>query len=349
MPSKQLTNSQLDRQNILNNEFALQEIMEAFNFDGCIFENKIRFLKEDVASFFEVDTRTIERYIEKYNSELIENGYEILKGQRLKNFIELYNKFAKEEVADNNVGDIPKTIPSLSVFDFRSFIDLAMLFADNERAKIVRQIILDISIDTINKKAGGSTKYINQRDEDFLLSWYSSENCRKEFTNALNKFVNGGKSKYAIYTDKIYKIIFKEKSQEYRQILKLELKDKTRDTMYSEVLDLIAGFELGLSKEIEKYYTNKNNQKLSFKELDNIINQLENNPFFIPLIEKARKKMASRDYQFRDAYHPELSDYIATLPADDYERFLGEKSKELLERIEQNKDVLKRLKEEGEE
>ncbi len=348
MEKKELIKSQIDRQNILNNEYAINEIMNVFDFDNISFEGKIRFLKEDIAKFFEVDIRTIERYIERYNDELTTNGYEILKGQRLKDFIFLYNQFAAE-VTDTNVGDLPKTIPSLGIFDFRSFIDLAMLFSDNERAQIVRQIILDISIDTINKKAGGSTKYINQRDEDFLNSWYTSENCRKEFTNALNKFVSGGKSKYAIYTDKIYKIIFKEKSQQYRQILKLEMKDKTRDTMYSEVLDLIAGFELGLAKEIEISYHNKNDKPLSFYELDQLINKLENNYFFTPLIEKARRKMASRDYQFRDAYHSELSEYISTLPADDYERFLGEKSKELLERISENQDVLKRLKEEGEE
>lgn len=345
MKKTELVESQIDRQNILNNEYAIQEIMNAFDFEGVFYEGKIRFLKETIANFFEVDPRTIDRYIEKYNDELTNNGYEILKGQRLKEFIELYNHYGN----DIDVATIPKKTSILGIFDFRSFIDLAMLFADNERARIVRQVILDISIDTINKKAGGSTKYINQRDEDFLLSWYTSEKCRKEFTNALNKFVSGGKSKYPIYTDKIYTIIFKEKSQEYRQILKLELKDKTRDTMYSEVLDLIAGFELGLANEIEKHYNKKNNQRLSFHELDQIINSLENNPFFLPLIDKARKKMASRDYQFRDAYHPELSEYISTLPADDYERFLGEKSKELLERITENQDVLKRLKEEGEE
>ncbi len=348
MAKKELINSQTDRQNILNNEYVLEELIDVFEFDKIYFEGKIRFLKDEIANFFEVDVRTIERYIEKYNSELISNGYEILRGQRLKEFITIYNQFTSQ-VTDNDVGDLPRTIPSLGIFDFRSFIDLAMLFADNDRAKVVRQIILDISIDIINKKAGGSTKYINQRDEDFLISWYTSENCRKEFTNALNKFVSGGKSKYPIYTDKIYKIIFKEKSQEYRQILKLEIKDKTRDTMYSEVLDLISGFELGLAKEIESSYHNNNDKKLSFYEVDQIIKKLENNPFFLPLIEKARKKMASRDYQFRDAYHPELAKYISSLPADDYERFLGEKSKELIERINENKDVLKRLKEEGDE
>ena len=43
-----------------------------------------------------------------------------------------------------------------------------------------------------------------------------------------------------IYTDKIYESIFKEKSREYREILKLKSKDRVRDTFYSEILDLIA-------------------------------------------------------------------------------------------------------------
>ena len=86
-----------------------------------------------------------------------------------------------------------------------------MLLTDSENAKVVRQIILDITIDTLNKKAGGTTKYINQRDEDFLDSWFNSDLCRKEFTNALKNYVEGGKSKYGIYTNKIYTSIFKEK------------------------------------------------------------------------------------------------------------------------------------------
>ena len=43
----------------------------------------------------------------------------------------------------------------------------------------------------------------------------------REFTDALRDYVDMGNSKYAIYTDKIYQSIFKEKAQEYKQILHL--------------------------------------------------------------------------------------------------------------------------------
>lgn len=33
-------------------------------------------------------------------------------------------------------------------------------------------MIFDIVIDTINQRTGGGTKYINQRDESFFLSWF---------------------------------------------------------------------------------------------------------------------------------------------------------------------------------
>ena len=54
--------------------------------------------------------------------------------------------------------------------------------------------------------------------------------------------------------------------------------------------------------------------------------------------------MASRDYEFREALHLKLHDYITPITQEDYDKFLGEKSKELLERIEENKEIMKRLK-----
>ena len=48
---------------------------------------------------------------------------------------------------------------------------------------------------------------------------------------------------------------------------------------------------------------------------------------------------------FRDVLHQQLEEYIGAVPAEDFERFLGEKSKELAERLEEAKDVFKRLKE----
>jgi hypothetical protein len=55
--------------------------------------------------------------------------------------------------------------------------------------------------------------------------------------------------------------------------------------------------------------------------------------------------MASRDLAFRDALHQQLKEYVAPLQRDEFERFLGEKSKELVDRLEEAKDVMKRLKE----
>ena len=52
--SKDLTNSALDRQNILNNPYALAEIEKAAGIRGIPFEGKTVVLKEQVALFFEV-------------------------------------------------------------------------------------------------------------------------------------------------------------------------------------------------------------------------------------------------------------------------------------------------------
>lgn len=336
--SKDLTNSQIDRQNILNNSFAITEIQKATGIKGIVFKGSIRLIKEQVASFFEVDVRTIERNLEKSKDELIANGYEVIRGKSLAEFrLEVKNQF----VSDIDVGD---KAPSLGIFDFRSFLNIAMLLVESERARLLRQTILDIVIDTINQRTGGGTKYINQRDEEFLLSSFSEENYRKEFTDALKNFVEMGKVKYPLYTNKIYESIFRENAQEYRKVLKLQKNEKVRDTFYSEILDLVSSYEYGFAKVLESAYQKKQKQ-LSSWEVDQLFYEFEKQPHWKPLVDKARNKMASRDLAFRDALHIRLKEYIAPLDAGEFERFLGEKSKELVERLEEAKDVMKRLKE----
>jgi hypothetical protein len=337
---KDLTNSPLERQNILNNPYALVEIEKAAGIRGIPFEGKNVVLKEQVAAFFEVTLRTVENYLQQNVAELSKNGYEVLKGKRLK---ELKSAIKKMDVPETDFGNISRT-PRLGVFDFRAFLDLAMLMNESERARLLRQAILDIVIDTINQRTGGGTKYINQRDEDFLQSAFIEENYRKQFTDALRDCVDMGNFKYALYTDKIYVSIFKEKAKEYRKVLSLDAKASVRDTFYSEVLDLIAAYECGFAEELQRE-SKTMNRKLNSWETDALFKKFEAQAHWKPLIEKTRNKMASRDLAFRDALHLRLKDYVTPLQREEFERFLGDKSKELAERLDEAKDVLKRLKE----
>ena len=230
---KDLTVSQVDRQNILNNPYALQEIEKAAQIQGIPFEGKRVVTKEQVAAFFDVTPRTVDNHIERHGEELRQNGYEVLRGKRLKSL-----KLEISKQGANETDFVTKTTV-LGIFDFRAFLNIGMLIGESERARLLRQMILDIVIDTINQRTGGGTKYINQRDEDFLLAVFQEENYRKEFTDALKNYVDMGNFKYPLYTDKIYVSIFREKANEYRKILRLHDKDKVRDTFYSEILDLI--------------------------------------------------------------------------------------------------------------
>lgn len=99
--SKDLTTSQIDRQNILNNNVALGEIQKAINIKCIVWNEKLYLTKDMVASFFDVDIRTIERYINKFGAELANNGYLVLKGKNLQDFLNVYEEnFA----TDINVG-----------------------------------------------------------------------------------------------------------------------------------------------------------------------------------------------------------------------------------------------------
>jgi hypothetical protein len=330
---KDLTSSNIERQNILNNKYALERVQEYVGLPGMLFEGEYRFTKQMVADFFEVDTSTIDRYLEMYSAELKHNGYILSKGKSLKDL----------KLQFGHLIDKATKTTQLGLFNFRSFLNLAMLLIESEKARLLRSKLLDIVIDTINQRTGGNTKYINQRDTDYLTSAINEPKHRQMFTSALNDYLDMGNYKYAVYTDKIYQFIFKEKAKEYKEILKLKESDKIRETMYAEVLDLIASFEAGLAFEMEKK-CKALGRKLNPYEVDAIFNEFASHPAQLPHVEKARIKMASRDLHFRDAFHHHLEHYIQSISPEDFNRFIGDQSMDFDKQLEQAKDVFKRLK-----
>jgi hypothetical protein len=158
-------------------------------------------------------------------------------------------------------------------------------------------------------------------------------------------YIGQSNFKYSQLTDKIYKSIFKENAKEYRQVLKLNAKESVRNTMYSEVLDLIASYENGFADYLKNAY-NQKGRKFLLSEAHILFNDFENvtQAIYNPLREKARGLMASRDMAFREALHEKLKEYVDEVSPDDFEKFLGKKSKSLDERLEENKEVFIRLK-----
>ncbi|EPR3745075.1 DNA-binding protein, partial [Escherichia coli] len=160
-----------------------------------------------------------------------------------------------------------------------------------------------------------------------------------------NEYVDANGWKFGKLTNAIYQSIFHENANEYRSVLKLHQHDKIRDTMYSEVLTLIASFEAGLAHEI-KQKSLQIGRKLTYKEAEAILTTMEKHPLYEPMLVDVRTKMASRDLCFRDALHEKLEAYVRAVPEGDFERFLGEKSKSLEERLNdpETLEVFKRLK-----
>jgi hypothetical protein len=355
---KDLTQSAIDRQNILNNNEAIEKIQNHIGLVGLLYEGEYLFTSKMVADFFDVTTRTLTNILNENEDEVKHNGYQVIKGHKLKEFKDLFGPLltSVDDLSQKET-DFPlskqnfdnqsfKRLKSLAVFNFRAFLNIAMLLSESENAKRLRSKMLDIVIDTLNQKIGGSTKFINQRDEEFLVAITREPIYRKEFTNVLNLYLEMGNYKYAVYTDAIYQAIFKENAKEYKAILNLEEKDNPRDTMYAEVLKLIASFEVGIADEM-KEKAESLGRKLTPSELNVLIMQFSAKRQWIPHIEDACTKMASRDYGLRNVIHKRLENYISALSKEDYSRFLGDKSKSLIDRVIENPELLevfKRLK-----
>lgn len=131
--NRDLTQSNIERQNILNNRFAVENIAKSLDVVGMLFEGEYRFTKQMVADFYQVDERTIERCVEQNIDELKHNGYILSKGKQLK---DLKLQFA-------HVINVGSKTTQLALFNFRSFLNIGMLLTESDKAKQVRSIILD--------------------------------------------------------------------------------------------------------------------------------------------------------------------------------------------------------------
>ncbi len=335
--AKDLTNSKLDRQNILNNKLAIEAIQDKLFIDGILWKDKLYITREMAANFFDVDDQTISYYLEQYSEELFTNGYEELSDKKLKSFISA----AKESGKDITV---PIKTTVLGVFNFKAFLNLAMLLSECGKARTLRQLILDIVIDIINQKTGGGTKYINQPDKNFIFSSTQKDDSKKQFMDALKKYVRDNRDTYSHFTNLIYISIFKEKAKEYKKILDLKANDKVRDPFYSEILDIIAEYESGLADEIKKEYEHVGHM-LTQAETEDVFNRLENMILWKPLIQRANIKMSNRNMALQDTFHYQLSENIQIPDNDEYQKFLDTASDELEQLMQENQDVLIRLKE----
>ena len=331
--AKDLTASQIERQNVLNNNVALPRIQEALEIEALEFQGVYYVTKQMAADYYGVDIRTIENCLADNEEELRHNGYRLWRGKDLKDF---KLRFAPEK-------DFGSKTTQLGLFDFRSFLNLGMLLTTSEKAKYVRSRILDIVISTINEKTGGGTKYINRRDREYLPAAIQEDNYRKNLTDAINRYVDGHKTyKYAQVTDIIYKAVFREKAKEYKKLLSLSEKDNLRRTLYAEVLRAISSFENGAAFEIKKKAEEMG--PLTVDDVEVVIQELAKHPMMEPIIYDARQKMASRDLAFRDVYHGNIAEYLKAVSPEEYEKFIGDMSVDFAHLLDENKAVLDRLK-----
>ena len=331
--AKDLTTSEISRQNILNNPVALPRIREALEIKPMEFNGVLYVTKQMAADFYEVDLRTIENCLSANENELRKNGYRVLIGKELKEF-----KLRFDTEIDFGI----KTV-RLGVFDFRSFLNIGMLLTTSEKAKWLRSIMLDIVISVINEKTGGGTKYINRRDRNYVVSAIQEENYHRKLTDVIRDYVDGHKTfKYATIIDMIYKAVFCEKAKEYKKLLDLSEKDNLRRTLYAEVLVSISAFENHVAETIKAKA--KEMGPVSVDEVGEFVKELSAMPFVKPVLEDARTKMASRDFALRDVYHDNIAEYLKAVSPEEYEKFIGSQSVDFDHLLDENKAVLDRLK-----
>ena len=84
--AKDLTISQIERQNVLNYTVALPRIQAALGIEALEYHGVYYVTKQMAADFYEVDLRTITNCLNANEEELKKNGYKVLQGKELKEF-----------------------------------------------------------------------------------------------------------------------------------------------------------------------------------------------------------------------------------------------------------------------
>lgn len=91
---KNLTVSQIERGNILNNNFTIKEVYDCLDFTSVMFEGKFRLNRNMITNYFGVKEKTIDRFLNQYTTESGQNVYGIITGNRLRLLV---------HVADNRI------------------------------------------------------------------------------------------------------------------------------------------------------------------------------------------------------------------------------------------------------
>lgn len=125
-----LTVSNIERQNVLNNKYAVANIQSSLGITGMLFEDEYRFTKKMVADFYEVDERTIERYIEQFADELSANGYVLCKGKQLKDL----------KLQFGHVINVGSKTTQLGLFNFRAFLNIGVDYDEELKIEIANAI-----------------------------------------------------------------------------------------------------------------------------------------------------------------------------------------------------------------
>ena len=164
--NKDLISSKVARDNVLNNRYAVREMQNVVGLKGILFNGEYRLTKRQVASFFEVSERSLSACIIQNEQVIKKTGYEVISGKSLKEFKLAFAQTFGEEA------NFPTKTTILGTFNFRAFLNLAMLLEKSDRAREVRSLVLDIVLDTINNRTGGNTKYINQETKILFLIFF---------------------------------------------------------------------------------------------------------------------------------------------------------------------------------
>ena len=375
--SVNLTNSYCDRQKILNNPILVREIEKHLNIYislGTIpFKTAGFATKQWIGNCFEVSTQTIDECIATNQQELKASGYILIEDAELEEFLASCDIHSLEQIGNCKINDYRELeINKVELFTFTTWLNIVMLLPGSQRAEFVRNRILDIVIDLVAKREGLQIRYVNQS----LDHWngdvgYGAVIYSNSFSKAAKQYLKLDNAKqdslrkgyelslFIMHYHEIYKLVFGEKYQGYKNSIANNVSSYSLDRihreregafylpfkghklylgLYYEVCQAIFSLEAEVSQKMQ-LLSQQQGRKITRQELDNLVLSLKDSIYCQKLIEEAKSIMSIIDYfysawgDFETTFNKKLEAHYQSLAETEEDKFISAKNKSLKEKL----------------
>lgn len=179
---------------------------------------------DQIASYYDTSNKTISTIISRNREEFELDGMVVLKGEELKDFKDVVNRYSNENQL------IGLRTANLTLLTKRSLLRVGLIMTNNAMATSIRNYLLNLE------------EVSTKEQKEWALQREVGKYERKRMTSAIHKYLPESKNKhfaYPTYTNLLYRILFNKEAKALREERNVKDNDALRDSFSTQELALV--------------------------------------------------------------------------------------------------------------